>query len=326
VNIENTLWVEKYRPKKLDDIILPEKYREYFSACIKNKEIDHLLLYGPPGSGKTAISRILCSPNGILEYPSDNLLFLNGSAKKTRGIDFVNDVIEEFLKAPPGGDDKQKIVFIDEADYLTDASIHSLRGIIEQYNLYGRFILTCNYVHKFPDAIDSRILPYEFKKMPFENVIDYVKNILISENVIFDDKDIEYICDELYPDIRKIVNTIQRYSKTGKLDVDRENALTIDKLMVSTTVEFISSMKKLDSAKSKNSINSLYKILEQSDIDFGNVYKELFYNKNVPAVCKIIINKFTNTHVTCVDPRMNYMSMIFEVGQSLKGYVNMVKS
>ena len=118
MKLVNSLWVEKYRPKILEDLILPTDYRRDFEICIKRKEISNFLFYGPPGSGKTCISLILSSKNGILERPDDNLLSLNGSAKETRGIGMVDTLIEPFLKVPPGGNDKQKIVFIDEADYL----------------------------------------------------------------------------------------------------------------------------------------------------------------------------------------------------------------
>jgi len=118
MDIINTLWVEKYRPKKLEELVLPENYRIDFQTCIQKKEIGNLLFSGSPGSGKTALMRIICSQEGIIQNRDDNVLEINGSGKETRGISFVQDVIEPYLKIPPAGSDKYKVVCIDESDFL----------------------------------------------------------------------------------------------------------------------------------------------------------------------------------------------------------------
>ena len=130
MEIVNSLWVEKYRPKKIKDLVLPESYTTSFEIYIKNLEIPHLLLFGPPGSGKTCTAQIITSKEGIINNKNDNLLEINGSSKECRGIGYVEEVIEPFLKTPPAKPDKYKIVFIDEADFLTDASFSSMRNIM----------------------------------------------------------------------------------------------------------------------------------------------------------------------------------------------------
>ena len=107
----DSLWIEKYRPTTLDDLVLPEQYKFDFKKMIEKVSIPNLLFSGPQGGGKTTLAKVLCSKNGVLFNRKDNMLMANGSAKKTRSINFVDSVVEPFLKYPPSGD-KYKIVFI----------------------------------------------------------------------------------------------------------------------------------------------------------------------------------------------------------------------
>ena len=130
MEIANALWVEKYRPKTINDVVLPERYMFDFKKMIERQELNNILFSGPPGGGKSTLARILTSKKGVIHDRKDNLLTVNGSAQSTRGIGYVEKVIEPFLKVPPAKD-KYKVVFIDEADNLTPDSYKSLRGIIE---------------------------------------------------------------------------------------------------------------------------------------------------------------------------------------------------
>lgn len=324
MSIINSLFVEKYRPKNLDELTLPEDYRKDFLKMIHNKDIPHLLLYGPPGGGKTALSLILASRNGILEFPDENLLHINGSSKEGRSIGFVDNVVEPYLKIPPAGNDKYKIIFIDEADGLTSASLDSLKAIMEKYSLYGRFIFTCNYVSKISEAIRSRTTDYEFKQVPIEYVLDYCRRILNSEKISFDEKDLRFICDVLYPDIRRIVNTIQKNSSDGTLRTSRESVLTVEKLIITSVVEIISFAKVGDNKKVSDSINNLINILNKHhDVNYRSIYSELFFMKEIQANNKIIINKYSNSHNDCLVPAMHFTSMCFDIIRSIYEYNKM---
>lgn len=320
MEIANSLWVERYRPKKIKDLVLPDSYRNDFNSCIQKKEISHLLLSGSPGSGKTALTRIICSTEGIIFNREDNVLELNGSARESRGIGFVQDVIEPYLKIPPAKPDSYKIVFIDEADFLTDASFSSMRNIMEKYSSHARFIFTCNYISKIPEAIQSRCQHYIFKQMPIEFVLEYCKNILNSEKINFEEKDLKFIVDTLYPDIRRIVNSIQKSSLTGKLISDRNISLSTEKIIISNIVEIISFIQSGQDHKINNVINNLVKIIGELDLDFRAVYSDLFFRDTVPAVSKIIINKYSNSHVDCLLPHQHFLAMVFEVIQALQKY------
>jgi replication factor C small subunit len=324
VNIINSLWVERYRPQKLEDMILPNEYREDFLFCIKNQEVSNFLFYGPPGSGKSCIARILTSKNGVLQNPNDNLLEINGSAKETRSIAFVSSTIEPYLKIPPASPDKQKVVFIDEADYLTDDSAHSIRGILEKYSKYGRFIFTCNYVSKIPDPLVSRTQPYEFKRMPTEFVEDYCTKILTTEKISFEESQLKYVISTLYPDIRKIVQCLQKNSMTGNLRVNKDSVLTNEKIVLGNTLEIINYINNNEDSKINSVLPNIVKYLNEIDLDFRSIYSDLFFNKDVPAHVKIVVNKYANSHKECLLPSLHFSSLIFEVIKVMQQYKQMV--
>lgn len=326
MNIENALWVEKYRPKKLEDLVLPETYRLDFEKCINNKNIGNLIFSGPPGSGKTTIARILASRRGVLNHPSDNLLEMNGSSKESRGINFVDQVIEPFLKIPPAGKDTFKIVFIDEADFLTDASFKSLRGIIEAYHQQNRFVLTCNYLSKIPDPVQSRFQTYMFKQMPVDFVVSYYKKMLDAEKVKYSEDDIRYVIDGVYPDVRKGVQILQQSSHSGTLKINKNISLTNEKSIIGSVIEIINYIKNDEIPKINKSVNDILAIISNEyDLDFRSIYSSLFYRSEVPVNVKIIVNKYTNSHGDCLIPSMHFMAMIFEIIKSLQDYKKLVK-
>jgi DNA polymerase III delta prime subunit len=324
MEIVNTLWVEKYRPKEIKDLVLPDEYRKEFEKFIERRDIPGLLLAGPPGSGKSTLARILTSKYGIMNNPNDNLLEINGSAKETRGISFVQDVIEPFLKVPPIID-KYKIVFIDEGDYLTDASFNSLRNVIEKYSKYCRFIFTCNYISKIPEPIQSRLETYMFKQFPIEFVVNYGKNILDKESVKYSEVDLKYICESLYPDVRKVTNSLQRCSMSGELKVNKDVVLSNEKVLLSNVVEIINFTVKKENSKIGKILTSVVEILNEQDLDFRNIYQALFFMKEIPIPAKIVVNKFSISHNDCLIPSMHFMAMIFEIIKSLQEYQNGIK-
>lgn len=316
----NSLFVEKYRPKKLDDLVLPESYKKDFEKCIYKKEISHLLLSGSAGSGKTALARILCSKEGIIQHRDDNVLELNGSAKETRSITYVNDVIEPYLKIPPAGQDPYKVVFIDEFDFFTDASFSALRNIMEKYSANARFIFTCNYISKIPEAIQSRCQHYVFKQMPIEFVNNYCKSILEAEKIPYEEKDLKFIIESLYPDIRRVVNKLQQSSLSGSLVVNRNQTLSSEKSIISNIVEIINFIKNSEDHKINNNVSNIVKLLGEMDLDYRTIYSDLFFRNNIPSIAKIIVNKYSNSHSDSLLPPMNFMSCVFEIIQALQKY------
>jgi replication factor C small subunit len=315
----DSLWIEKYRPRKLEELVLPESYRGDFAKIISTGSLPNLLFSGPPGGGKTTLARVLCSKNGVLFNKHDNLLSANGSAKRTRGIDYVDKVIEPFLKHPPAGD-KYKVVFIDEADKLTTDGFDSLRAIIEKYHVaYGRFIFTCNYISKIPDPVQSRFIPYTFSQIPKDFILKYCKWILDSEEIDYHEDNIKLAISNLYPDVRKIVNALQRASWGGKLDIKESDVISNEKRIISFILEIISNIEKGQDKKLGGIVNSIVEIVSTLDLEYRNIYTELFFS-TIPAPAKIVINKYSNGHQNCLVPHMHFMAMVFDIIKALQGY------
>ena len=304
------LWVEKYRPKTLEDVSLPNGYKEKFEEFIEHKEIPHLLLHGPQGSGKTTIARILCE-----NICSDkrNVLVLNGSSKEHRSLHNVT-MIEAFCQSPPWGDDKIKIVFIDEADNLTSDAFMSLRGVFEKYVENARFLWTCNYKHKMPDPILSRLSQYEFSQFDQDFVIVICEDILNSEQVEYDTKDIEKIVDLLFPDVRGIVNTLQKLTIKNKLIVDSlDNIASVEKKIIDCIIDLITAIKNNDRPVINNTVNAINEmVVNVGHINYLKLYESIFANPNISWPIKMLCNKYSLNYNNALSQEMHFMAFIYE--------------
>jgi replication factor C small subunit len=313
------IWVDKYSPKNINDLILSDDYFKIFKSYIEKREIPQLCFWGKPGSGKTTLGTILVSKDGVLNFPKDNLLMINGSSQKTRGIGFVSDIVEPFLSSVPRGDDKIRIIFIDEFDNMTSDSYDALRGIIEKYKKYSRFLVTCNNIYKLPSPVQSRFQIFKFDQMSLEFVIRHCQSILKSENINYELGDVKLIVDRFYPDIRRIINTIQQNVIENCLKINSSSILNNEKKIIENILQII----KLASAKSFNNINKIIndtiELLNGEDLYFTEIYTTLFYMKDMPVPIKIIINRYTNAHNSALVPSMHFMAMIFEIIKFLGG-------
>ena len=213
------LWVEKYRPKKIEDCILSQDIKETFSQFLSQKEIPNLLLSGTAGTGKTTVARALCEELGA------DYIIINGS-DEGRQIDTLRHKIKNFASTVSLTEQSNhKVVIIDEADYMNADSVQpALRNFIETFYNNCRFIFTCNYRNKIIPALHSRCTVIDFTIKNGQKVktaklfMERMSFLLKSEHIEFDKKVLAELIQKYYPDFRRTINELQRYSVRGKID------------------------------------------------------------------------------------------------------------
>ena len=214
--MENMIWVEKYRPKTIEDCIIPERLKKPFQEYVNQKNIPNLLLAGGPGVGKTTVAKAMCNEIGC------DYMVINGSDES--GIDTFRTKIKTYASAMSlsGG---RKVIIIDEADYLNPNSTQpALRNAIEEFASNCTFIFTCNYKNRIIEPLHSRCAVIDFGMKNGEKAkmasafFKRIQSILQSENVEYDDSVIAELVKKHFPDFRRTINELQRYSQFGKID------------------------------------------------------------------------------------------------------------
>lgn len=210
------LWVEKYRPQTISECVLPNRLKDVFQSFVDQKEIPNMLLCGTAGTGKTTVARALCN-----ELECDYII-INGSDES--GIDVLRTKIRDFASTVSFGG-KTKVVILDEADYLNPNSTQpALRAFIEEFSMNCRFIFTCNFKNRIIEPLHSRTTVVEFKLKKEEKpqmasaFMTRISNILGEENIEYSEKVLAELLMKYFPDYRRTLNELQRYSKFGAID------------------------------------------------------------------------------------------------------------
>jgi len=307
--MENLLWVEAYRPSTIDECILPTEIKKTFKSILKQGEIPNLLLSGTAGTGKTTVAKALCNELDL------DVMMINGS-DEGRSIDVVRNQIKAFASTVSLSEtNKPKVVIVDEADYMNAESVQpALRNFIETFSNNCRFIFTCNYKNKIIPAIHSRctVINFSIQNKDKQNLAGLfhkrLSTILEQENIEFDPKVLAELIVKYYPDFRRTINELQRYSVSGKIDTG---------ILVTVSEANIQS---LNQALKNKKFNDMRKwVVDNVDQDPAGLYKELyqnFYNalepQSIPPMV-ILLAEYQYKNAFVADPELNMVACLTEI-------------
>jgi DNA polymerase III delta prime subunit len=303
---EMFLWVEKYRPQKIDDCVLPQALKNTFRQYVEQGELPNFLFTGSAGVGKTTIAKALCNEIGA------EFMMINGSEES--GIDTLRTKIKGFASTISLTDAK-KVVILDEADYLNANSTQpALRGFIEEFANNCRFILTCNFKNRIIEPIHSRCAVVEFKidsKDKQEIAATFFKRavtILRQEQIEFDPKVVAELITKHFPDYRRILNELQRYSVSGKIDSG---------ILVNMSEESFKSLIKLLKEKDFTEVRKW--VSKNSDSDTTSLFRELYDSaantiepNSVPQLV-LILADYQYKAAFVADHELNIMAALTEI-------------
>jgi DNA polymerase III delta prime subunit len=301
-NKENSLWVEKYRPDSLEGYVGNEHILEKVKIYIQNEDVPHLLLYGQAGTGKTTLAKI------ITNQIDCDVMYINASDENS--VDAVRDKIRGFASSM--GFRNWKVVILDESDYLTPNAQAALRNLMETFSKSTRFILTCNYVEKIIDPIQSRCQTFGITPPSKKEVAMRMKDILDSEGVSYEMSDLAILVNSGYPDIRRVLNAAQRQVVNGVLKIDKTSTIQANYMD-----EVLNVMKSSNGVK--DSFTSVRQIIADSKVkDFTPFYRFLYDNIDEYAngkvgntILKIADAQYKDASV--VDKEINIMAMMLEI-------------
>ncbi len=301
------IWNEKYRPTSLDTYIGNEHLKSKVRIFIETNDPPHLLFYGRAGTGKTTLSKI------ITKSIECECLYINASDENS--VDTVRDKVKGF--ASTLGFQSLKVIILDECDYITPNAQAALRNLMETFSRHCRFILTCNYVERIIDPIQSRCQSFQIVPPSKKEVAIHLSDILTNENVKFEVDDIATIINGAYPDIRKVINTSQRQVVDGILRMDaREIILNDYKLQI---------LEVLKSGKTKKeTFTEIRQILADAKVtDFADFFRLLYdevdiYGSGHIAEVILLIAKYEQSDSQVVDKEINAMAMLIEILQEIR--------
>ena len=305
------LWVEQYRPKTIDDCILPDSLKTLFKSFVKKGELSNLLLSGTPGIGKTTVAKAIC------EEMNCDWLMINGSEEG--GIDVLRNKIKNFASTVSlsGG---KKVVILDEADYLNPQSTQpALRGFVEEFHKNCRFILTCNFKNRLIEPIHSRFSNIEFRVNPKDKpklaskLFERAIYILKEQNISYDEKVIAELIKKHFPDFRKLINELQRYSVSGTIDAG---------ILVNVSDENLKSL--LSHLKNKEFSDMRKWVVQNLDNDPVKIFRKIYdtlYQSLEPSTIPIailIIADWQYKSAFVADQEINLVACLTELMDRVK--------
>ena len=308
---EQYLWVEKYRPQNIDECILPDSLKKTFREFIDSGELPNFLFCGGAGVGKTTVAKALCNEIGA-EY-----LFINGSEES--GIDILRSKIKNFASSVSLTDSK-KVVILDEADYLNPNSTQpALRAFIEEFSNNCRFIFTCNFKNRIIEPLHSRCAVVEFKVEGKEKekiaakFYKRVQNILDTEGIEYSSQVVADLIIKYFPDYRRVLNELQRYSVSGKIDAG---------LLVNLGDESYTELVK--NLKAKNFTEVRKWVGKNSDVESTELFRHLYdkaidyiEQSSIPQLV-LVLAEYQYRAAFVADREINTMAALTEIMAQLK--------
>jgi replication factor C small subunit len=293
---EHSLWVEKYRSTDLNTYVGNENIKKTIQQYLDQNDIQNFIFSGPAGTGKTTLAKLIVN-NLDCDY-----IYINASDE--RGIDTIRDKVSGFASA--ASFKGIKVVILDEADFITIQGQAALRNVIETYSRTTRFILTCNFVERIIDPLQSRCQVLKIVPPSKADIAKHIAGIIEQENVEYEIDDIKLLVNQFYPDLRKMLNTAQLSTQGGKLLIDKS-------IIVSSN--YTSQVLK-ELTKSKPSWNEIRQIIANANIqDFEELYRFLYDNASTFAsgnegMVAIYINEYSYQANFRIDKEINAMALL----------------
>ena len=298
---EHTLWVEKYRPSNLDTYIGNDQLKSKVEIYLESGDLPHLLLFGKAGTGKTTLAKLLVN-NIDCDY-----LYINASDENN--VETVRSKVKNF--ASTMGFKDYKVIILDECDYITPNAQAALRNLMETFSKHCRFILTCNFVERIIDPIQSRCQTFQVIPPNKNDVAKHLHTILTQESVDYDREDLAILVNSGYPDIRRVINGAQRQSVDGKLVIDKQSIVEND-----YKLKLLEILEKQDR---KNAFKNIRQLMADSQVkDYADLFRLLYdevdsYGKGHIAECILILAKYEQSDAVVVDKEINAMAMVIEL-------------
>jgi replication factor C small subunit len=301
---EHSLLVEKYRPTNIDNYVGNESIKNTIKSYIDQNDIQNLLFYGPAGTGKTTLAKL------ITKNIDCDLLYINASDE--RGIETIRDKVSGF--ASTMSFKPLKVVILDEADFLTIMAQASLRNVIETFSRSTRFILTCNYLERIIDPLQSRCQTLKIVPPDRLDIINHLMKVTNKENIKHSVSDLETIVNNNYPDVRKMLNTIQISTVNNTIKLD-ETVLVESNYMDKALTEL---------KKKKPNWRTIRQIIADSNVsDFEGFYRYLYDKSNEYAPGKegmiaYYINEYSYQSNFRIDKEVNCMALMSKIIETIK--------